>query len=432
MGLEFNVLMVLIGKGLKMQQPSFVQPFNASNDDDQIRAELQSAQETAKSLNADDLKNGDWFLQILRMTISSYDRNARAVYFLQKYPGIHPDEIADRLISLATRYATLAGGIAGAAITANEIAALSTFGATIALFVTTVGAEMIYLARLQMRLILDLSVVYDIQLDADDPEDMMVIMYYALGIVPTDIVGKGIAKTAVEGSQTLIKTYISKDTLKSLQTAGRQVGMKILQRDILKLAVPVVSTAVGGTYNYITTIGVGKTAKSHFKNRNGVSDELRRLISRQNIYDLVFPAAVMYMANVDGKYSVEEKQFYKAIVSRMSFSPYEQAEFDQLIKHESSVMDAISKITDNDSKYLLVELLSMMATYDGDLTSSERDFLNKVSSQLNVPIDFTKLETALDKFRSDARSSIFQQSIISVRSSISKLLKRRASEVDDE
>lgn len=395
-----------------------------NSDQSIVTDELKNSEAIAKSFGVDELKNGDWFLKILRMTISSYNRNARASYFQQKYPGMHPDELADKMISIATRYATLAGGIAGAAVTANEIATLTTFGMTAALLITTIGAEMIYLAGLQLRLILDLSIIYDIQLDSDDPEDMMMLMYYALGIAPTDLAGKGLTKTAAGGMQTLIKTYVSKDSLKTLQTLGRQVGIKILQRDILKFAVPVVSTAVGGSYNYITTLGVGKTAKSHFKNRHGVSDELRQLISRQNTYDLVFPAAIMYMANIDGQFSLEEKQLYNSVISRMSFPSHQQQEFDRLVNDEVSIMDTISILSDDDSKYVLIELLSMMALYDGELANAEREFLSKVAEKLNVTLDFDALKVRLNAFRKEAKTSVFHQSVASVRSIIQKTSRR--------
>jgi uncharacterized protein (DUF697 family) len=55
---------------------------------------------------------------------------------------------------------------------------------TAAIFVGAIGAEMLYLAQIQMRLVLDLSVVYDLQLDPEDPEDVMMIFGYALGVTP--------------------------------------------------------------------------------------------------------------------------------------------------------------------------------------------------------------------------------------------------------
>jgi hypothetical protein len=57
----------------------------------------------------------------------------------------------------------------------------------------------------------------------------------------------------------------------------------------------------------MTTKSVGRIAKAHFKNRGQVTDELRTLVSRQNTYDLAFPAAAMYMAQVDGEFLPKER-----------------------------------------------------------------------------------------------------------------------------
>ncbi len=49
------------------------------------------------------------------------------------------------------------------------------------------------------------------------------------------------------------------------------------------------------------------------------------MVSRQNTFDFAFPAAVMYVAQVDGQFSPKEKDFYKAMLSRMSFDDHTQA-----------------------------------------------------------------------------------------------------------
>ena len=92
--------------------------------EDEVSSELEEAKEFAKTLNIDDVKSGQWFIALLQKVVQSYDRNARAEYFQQKYPGLTPDEIADILISVTVKYATIAGAITGAAATANQIAAL--------------------------------------------------------------------------------------------------------------------------------------------------------------------------------------------------------------------------------------------------------------------------------------------------------------------
>lgn len=58
---------------------------------------------------------------------------------------------------------------------------------------------------------------------------------------------------------------------------------------------------------------MGEIAKAHFKNRYKVTEELRTLVSRQTNYDLVFPAAALYMARLDGELSSKERELYRAM-----------------------------------------------------------------------------------------------------------------------
>ena len=87
----------------------------------EVASELEDAKEFAKTLDIDDVKSGQWFLALLQKVIQSYDRNARAEYFQQKYPGLSPDETADILTSVAVKYATIAGAITGVAATTSQV-----------------------------------------------------------------------------------------------------------------------------------------------------------------------------------------------------------------------------------------------------------------------------------------------------------------------
>ncbi len=268
---------------------------------------------------------------------------------------------------------------------------------------------MLYLSKIQMRLVLDLSVIYDLRLDLEDPEDVLMIFGYALGVTPTAMIGKVLEKAAGAGAKEAVKKYISKGTLKALQDFARRLGFKILQRTILKYAVPVASAAVGSSYNYATTKSVGRIAKAHLKNRGKVTDELRVLVSRQHIYDLAFPAAVMYVAQVDGLFSAKEKELYKAMLSRMSFDEHTQVEFQKLTAKEENILDAIGTIEDEEVRRSLMETLVLMTIYDGELAEKERDFLESAAERLNVPMDIAEIEQRIRDYQIIVQKNVFEK-----------------------
>jgi uncharacterized tellurite resistance protein B-like protein len=384
-----------------------------SSDDEslksQVSKELEEAKALAKSFNFEKVKNGEWFTALLTQVIKAYDRNARAAYFQKKYPGLSADEIADILMSVTVRYATIAGAVTGVAASANEIAAVSSAGMTAALFVGTIGAEMLYLSNIQMRLVLDMSVLYDLQLDPEDPEDILMIFGYALGVAPTELLGKGLQVAARAGTTSTIKKVVSKGTLEAVQKFAQRLGFKILQRTIIKYAVPVASAAVGSGYNYVTTKSVGQIAKVHFKNRGKVTDDLRALLSKQNTYDLAIAAAVKFMSQVDGNTSSKENELYKAMLSRMSFEEHTPADFQRLIRNEQSVLDAISQIEDVELRKTLIELLTLMAIYDGVLGSEEREFLAHVAERLEIPLNMEQVEKRTKEYQVIVEKNVLER-----------------------
>jgi uncharacterized tellurite resistance protein B-like protein len=384
-----------------------------SQDDENLKSkvakELEEAKALAKSFDFEKVKNGEWFIALLKQVINAYDRNARAAYFQKKYPGLPADEIAEILTSVTVRYATIAGAVAGVAASANEIAAITSGGMTTALFFGTIGAEMLYLSNIQMRLMLDMSVLYDLQLDPEDPEDILMVFGYALGVAPTEILGKGAQVAARAGAESGVKKVVTKGTREALVKFAAKLGFSISQKTIIKFAVPVASAAVGSGYNYVTTKSVGQIAKLHFKNRGKVTDELRAAISKQNTYDLAIPAAAMFMAQVDGNVSPKEKELYRAMLSRMSFEEHTPADFQRLIRDEQSILDAVSQIEDVELRKVLIEMLTLMAIYDGVLVSEEREFLTNAAETLGISLDMELVEKRTKEYQVILEKNIFEK-----------------------
>lgn len=224
---------------------------------------LEKSKELLNSFEFEEIKSGHWFIKLIALVVNSYDRNARAEYFKGKYPDHTPDEIANKLISVSARYGAIVGAIAGTTATAGQFTALT--GAGIPLFLASIGVEMIEITRVQMRLVLELATVYDRPIDADDPEDMLMIFGYALGVFSSGNAGQAFRIPTQAFTKRFIRRHIAKDTLKMIQRWGRQIGVKILQRTIIKYAVPMISAAVGSSYNFILVRSTGQIAKRHFR-----------------------------------------------------------------------------------------------------------------------------------------------------------------------
>jgi hypothetical protein len=72
-------------------------------------------------------------------------------------------------------------------------------------------------------------------------------------------------KVGAHVTKRTVKGVFKKEVLKRTQVLGRIIGLKILQKNLIKYSVPVVSVGLGGSWNYLSTRVMGKVAQRHFK-----------------------------------------------------------------------------------------------------------------------------------------------------------------------
>ena len=217
-------------------------------------------------------KNGDWFHRLVARALRNYWQSADAGYFRAKYPNDTDDQLARRMTSLACKNAMGIGVATGTAMSTNEIVGLLTAGeggigipANLAIAATSIGGEMIGVTHIQLKLLAQLGHLYGVPLDTDDPEDIWTIIAFALGGSAAEMAGAFGMKVGRHVTGRTVKSAFSKETLKATQQLGRIIGVKILQKNLVKYSVPVASIAIGGTWNYVATRSMGRIAREHFK-----------------------------------------------------------------------------------------------------------------------------------------------------------------------
>lgn len=175
---------------------------------------------------------------------------------------------------MTARNASILGGIVGAAVTADEIVALTSGGeggiglpANIAIAATAISGEAILLIRFQLQLVANLGKLYGVPLDPNDPEDILTIFAFAVGGSAADVAGKFGMKVGGKIAGRVAKNVFKKETLAALKRIATKIGIKILQRTIVKYTIPVVSIMIGTIWNYVATKTVARIAIKHFKVR---------------------------------------------------------------------------------------------------------------------------------------------------------------------
>ncbi len=229
------------------------------------------------------LSNGEWFLKLVGRALRAYKKNGNAKYFREKYPSMDDDTIAKKLISIAAKNAGLIGGASGAAMTADELAALASLGlstpASIAVAAGIIGADIVSVTHIQLKLIAALASLYGESLDPEDPEDVLLVIHYFIFGKAADAAGGLAAKAGGRAAGVAAKRVFSKETLKIVQAYGNAVGVKILQRSIRNTVIPVVSIGLGAGSNYLFTKSLGKKVLKDMKSRGA---ERRRYAVSEN------------------------------------------------------------------------------------------------------------------------------------------------------
>ena len=217
------------------------------------------------------LKNGDWLLKLVQKTFSTYYENATPEFFAAKYPGLDQEGIYKKLRKAAMRLSGLSGVGSGLLVSADEIFALVTGGeglvgipANVAAAFLTIGCEVLIVTKIQLELVARIARLYGAPLDLNDPEDVWIVLTVALGGELAQEAGKYGIKIGARLTRSAVKGLIKGETLAYLKQLVAKVGMKLLQRTIISVAVPVVSIFAGAAWNRWLTSSISKTAKKHF------------------------------------------------------------------------------------------------------------------------------------------------------------------------
>lgn len=244
-------------------------------DKDNLRKRFAEARQEYEELGGRAaFQSGDWLWRLIQKSFKNYWERANAEYFRQKYRNSDERTIAKKLIGVSAKNASILGAIVGAAVSVDEIVALSTAGeggvglpANVAIALAAVAAEAILLVRIQMHLVVNIGKIYGAPLDPDDPEDILTILAFALGGSVAEAAGREGMKLGARFAGKTVRKVVQKDVLAALQRVAARAGVKILQRSIVKYAMPAASIGIGLGWNFLSTKAIGKTAIRHFEQR---------------------------------------------------------------------------------------------------------------------------------------------------------------------
>lgn len=251
--------------------------------DDEIKAELGRLQRLARGLRLDEVRDGTWFSRMLKHTLDGYVDTVDAAYFRDKYPGLPADAVVQARIDLAARNASIEGGLSAGAYTGLVAATLGSGGGASPLTLPGAGAsfvvDLLFVSQLQLRLAYDIAVLYRVPLDLQDPEDLWKLIRVAFvikgGEATRGLVGKG--------APALVRPVLQRIYSRGTLAAARSlpvVGKYLLQRNVVKFAIPAVGVPLSAGVNYWSTRSAGAYARTLFRGEAAIVEAARRMTER--------------------------------------------------------------------------------------------------------------------------------------------------------
>ncbi|MFJ9966141.1 hypothetical protein [Streptomyces avermitilis] len=354
---------------------------DAGGDDDadrkvveQERAEIR---EFIKGLSSDDIKSGNWFTKLSAQAMNSYTAKVDAQYFQERYAGVPADAIVDQRIKMAARYAALEGGLSAGAYSAAVVATLGSLGgaspATVPAAVATLMVDVAFITRLQLRLAYDIAVLYRVPLDLSDPEDMWKLIRVAFTIKSGEAVQKSVVKAVPAVVRPLIKRFYSGTVLTA--TKGLPVvGKHLLQRNVIKIGIPLVGVPLAVVLNRYTTLLAGRHALAVFRNEARVI-ELAENLSKRSQHPQLMLWVAWLVIRANRKIADDEALLMRHLV-RLVRDQHQvvDGELAHLVDIEPAEVWRRVDAEPGDLSDIL-DVADRVAAVDGDVNAAERDVI---------------------------------------------------------
>lgn len=304
----------------------------SSQDERVVRREVDKVRGFVKELSLDDLRQGNWFAKLLTFSLGQYVKEVDAAYFRRKYPDLPADAVVQERIQMAARYASIEGGLSAAAYTGAVAATIGSGGGASPLTLPAGGAsfavDLVYTSQLQLRLAHDIAVLYGVPVDLEDPDDLWKLIRIAFAIKSGEVGGGAVLKGAPAVVRPVVRKIFSGGTLAAAKSLP-VVGKYLLQRNVIKFAIPGVGVPLSAGVNFWTTKAAGAHAKQVYRLDAKLAEAAARIVAQCN-HHAELPWVMWMAAHSDGAASASQRMLIHHVT--------------RLLKHKGEVTASLDKL----------------------------------------------------------------------------------------
>ena len=353
--------------------------------------DLETLRTAAQHLGGKGLRDGSWFVRLVKARAKKRQAKLDAGYWDRKYPGLDRETRASKVIGSCARHAAAAGAIASIGTSTGEIIALVTEGLAAPVGVPAAVISMVleaaYTALLQVDLMCDLASIYGVPFDADDIGEIATLFAVALEL---DLEEKPSHLGAHdEDDPDEPKGLMARLLDLEEGQIARRIGKKLLEEAVMSNIIPFVGVFISPRWNYVQTQKLGTAVKKYIRYRGAIRDAVSGLHLEGLDGELLVEGAWL-LATVDGDASHEELLAISLLVE--SLPKERRCQLDHTLGDDEDEWLAKLPSVPLGARDALLEALYFLAGTDRRLQPAERRFLRRIGRVLGREIDFGRIE----------------------------------------
>lgn len=368
-----------------------------------VENEVNEVREFVSTLKMEDLKEGAWFEKLLIHALSTYSKKVDAEYFRLKYPDLPVDAVVQERIELAARYASIEGALTSAAYSGAIAATIGSGGGASPLSLPAAGAtfvvDLTYLSQAQIKLAYDISVLYQVPLDLENPDDLWKLVRIAFSIK----IGEGAGLAAVKGVPAVIRPVLKKYYARGVLASAKAlpvIGKHLLQRNVIKFAIPVVSVPAATAVNFYTTKTTGIQARNLMRMEAKLAEAASRIAEDNEQMDGTLWAMWITM-NATGSTTEDQRTLLHHVTAHARLCGVQE---DELAKLRNTVeidqVETWERLASIENISPVFEAALIAACVSGRPSDDAIKVLEKLAELHSIDFDQVTLDQTVDDWKS--------------------------------
>jgi hypothetical protein len=338
-----------------------------------------------------------WMQRFIAREIEERTSTRGPAYWDKVFPGLSPQARAEKRIGRMITRATVAGTLAAAGASSAEVLSIVSEGFGTALAVpiglVSVGAEMMYITAIQIDLAFDLASIYDVPFAGDDVGEISTMLAMALGV---DFVREPTRhdKPAMPGETKPWRV------LRQMQRGdfSKRVSKAVVQQSVLRNIVPVAGVIVSAVWNQVVLRRFAREVHTAVRQRLALTHAFRDVQLGDGATARVVLDGAWLLATCDGELDHQEALALSTLIDSLHLPERIAVEDASFTDDELGWFDRVAAL-DPSSRAVLVDVLALIASADGELTIPERRFLRRVERAIEAPIDIAAIERMVARMR---------------------------------